>query len=95
MGSSAGTDSSAASTASAVSGCAPSERASSSRAFTGVSWSSRSAWRLSQARKPGIGDNVAKTFRRGNSVLNVSTTRLISESPKLTPFKPGWVLLME
>ena len=44
---------------------------------------------------PGSGDSVATIFSRGNSALRVSTTRLISESPKLTPFRPGWVLLIE
>ena len=48
-----------------------------------------------QARRPGMGDSVAKWRSRGNSPVSVSTTCLISESPKLTPRRPVWVLLME
>ena len=42
-----------------------------------------------------MGDSVAKVLSLGNSSLSVSTTRLISESPKLTPRRPVWELLIE
>ena len=45
--------------------------------------------------RDGIGERVTKVFRRGKSLLNSSTTRLINESPKGTPRRPAWVLLME
>ena len=41
--------------------------------------------RSSQARKPGIGDKVAKVLSRGSSAASASTTRLIRKSPKLMP----------
>ena len=49
----------------------------------------------SQFLKPGMGDSVANMRSLGNSCFNVSTTLLMSESPKLTPRKPPCVLLIE
>ena len=73
----------------------PTARPSSARCFSSSRSICAAPCLASQERKPGMGDSVAKVRRRGNSSVSVSATCLMSESPKLTPRSPVWVLLIE
>jgi hypothetical protein len=49
----------------------------------------------SHAAKPGIGDSVQNTLRRGSSCDSTSTTFFMRKLPSGTPRRPGWQLLIE
>jgi hypothetical protein len=49
----------------------------------------------SHATKPGTGDSVQNTLRRGHSRESTSTTFLMRKFPSDTPRSPGWQLLIE